>query len=443
MSIMPTIALPSASPAVPAPASLDAPLGIYLHVPFCAHVCPYCDFNTYAGQGGLIPRYVDALEREIARQGGALGGRDAATIFFGGGTPSLLSPSDIGRLVRACRGAFAVAADAEVTLEANPNGVDPAYFAGLLEAGVNRVSLGVQTQQRRGLRVLGRQHEATDAAAAFRAARDAGFANLSLDLIFGWPGQTPDGWVADLDTVLGWPGSAGGPDGPEHLSLYSLIVEPGTPMADAVARGILAVPDDDATADLYEAAIARMADAGYVHYEVANWAREPGLASRHNLGYWRNGDYLGLGAGAHGHLAGTSPALPGARRMQHLLPATWVAAVERGDDPTSNTEAIPPATAIGETMLLGLRLLRQGVAADAFLARHGIALDALYGATIAELAAKGLVERTPGGGVRLTSRGLLLANDVCAEFLDPALPETAVLLPGTERTLAVDVGSLA
>ncbi len=253
-----------------APSPPGAPLGLYLHVPFCAHVCPYCDFNTYAGQEALIPRYVAALERDVAAQGRMLDGRAAQTIFFGGGTPSLLPAEAIGRLIRACREAFAVAADAEVTLEANPNSVDEAYFAGLREAGVNRLSIGVQTLHRRGLRVLGRQHEASDAESALRAARAAGFDNLSLDLIFGWPGQTLDDWRSDLEIVLGWEGA------PEHLSLYSLIVEPGTPMADAVTRGILTVLNDDATADLYEAAMELLAGAGWEHYEVANFCRGRG-----------------------------------------------------------------------------------------------------------------------------------------------------------------------
>jgi oxygen-independent coproporphyrinogen-3 oxidase len=387
-----------------APLPPGAPLGIYLHVPFCAHVCPYCDFNTYSGQEALIPRYVDALEREIARQGAALEGRAASTIFFGGGTPSLLPAADVGRLVRAVREALDVRPDAEVSLEANPTSVGEAYFAGLLEAGVNRLSLGVQTQQRRGLRVLGRNHEAAEAAASFAAARAAGFANVSLDLIFGWPGQTPDAWANDLETVLGW-----GPKPPDHLSCYSLIVEPGTPMAEAVARGILRVPDDDAAADLYDAAIDRLGDAGYVHYEVANWARDETLPSRHNVIYWRNGDYVGAGAGAHGTIAGR-------RTMQHPLPKTWIEAVERGEAPVSNVEAIGPATAMGETMMLGLRLLREGVEDEAFRARHGQGLVDLYGPEIEELAGLGLLDRRPDR-VRLTRRGLMVANDVSVRFL--------------------------
>jgi oxygen-independent coproporphyrinogen-3 oxidase len=390
-----------------APLPPGAPLGIYLHIPFCAHICPYCDFNTYAGQDNLIPSYVDALVAEIERQGAVLAEngapRAAETIYIGGGTPSLLPAESVARIVAACRSAFAVAPDAEVTLEANPTSVDEAVFAGLLEAGINRLSLGVQTQHRRGLRTLGRNHEAADAAAAYRAARAAGFANISLDLIFAWPEQTPEMLAADLETVVGWEPA------PEHLSCYSLIVEPGTPMADAVARGILRVPDDDASADLYELVIETLARAGYSHYEVANWARSPELASRHNRIYWRNGEYVGAGAGAHGFIGGQ-------RTMQHLLPAAFIAAVERGEPPVSNVEEISPETSMGETMMLGLRLLDEGVCDDAFLARHGISLDSVYGGTIAEMTGLGLIERRQDR-VRLTPRGLMLANDVAARFL--------------------------
>ncbi len=386
-----------------APAQLGDPVGIYLHIPFCAHICPYCDFNTYAGQDGLIPRYVAAMEREIARQGAMLGHRPVATIFLGGGTPSLLTGDQVGQLVQSCRDAFDLAPDAEITLEANPNSLDMATCAGLLRAGVNRLSLGVQTRDRRGLRVLGRQHEAADAFTTFQSARRSGFNNLSLDLIFGWPGQTPESWRQDLETVLSWGGS------PEHLSLYHLIVEPGTPMADAVTRGILHPPDDDASADLYELAIDLLADAGYEHYEVANWARTPDLQSRHNLTYWRNGEWVGIGAGAHGQIEGR-------REMQHLLPKAFIEAVEHGKAPTSNVESVSPENARGETMMLGLRLLREGISPDAFAARHGNALEAIYGANIDELSELGLLETSPER-VRLTHRGLMVANEVCGRFL--------------------------
>lgn len=408
---MPAPSTPVRSPIAPAasdiaPAPPHAPVGVYLHVPFCAHICPYCDFNTFAGQNNLIPRYVEALAREVRSYHDVLDGREIATIFFGGGTPSLLTPQQVGTLIGACRDASPLAPDAEITLEANPNGIDADYLAALAQGGVNRLSIGVQTLAPRGLRTLGRLHGPQQAADALAAARAAGFVNVSLDLIFGWPGQTLAGWQDDLDRVLG--GALAG-HVPDHLSLYSLIVEPGTPMADAVARGILVTPDDDATADLYEAAIARLAAAGWTHYEVANWAASPALESRHNRIYWRNGDYLGAGAGSHGFLGGI-------RWMNHQLPATYCAAVEQGDPPRATEEDIEQRTAMGETMMLGLRLLDDGVSADAFAARHGRSLADAFGPIIADLTTRGLLECLPDR-VRLTPRGLMLANDVCAEFL--------------------------
>ncbi len=387
-----------------APTSSDSTIGIYLHVPFCAHICPYCDFNTFAGQDALIPRYVEALRKEIASNAEVAANRSVSSIFFGGGTPSLLTANQIRLLLDECRETFAFAADPEITLEANPNSVDQTYFEDLRVAGINRLSLGVQTTSRKGLRVLGRQHEAAEAEAAFLAARSAGFDNLSLDLIFGWPGQTIESWRQDLEAVVTWGG-----EGPEHLSLYSLIVEPGTPMADAVQRGILTVLDDDSTADLYEEAIRLMELAGYTHYEVANWAKPATRMSRHNAVYWRNGDFLGLGAGAHGTFGGR-------RTMNHLLPLTYIKAIETGEGSASNTEHIDNRTAIGETMMLGLRLLQEGVSGSDFERRHGVSLDNQFGPIIEEFVDLGLILRT-SDRITLTPRGLMLANDVCSRFL--------------------------
>lgn len=387
-----------------APLPRNAPIGLYVHVPFCAHICPYCDFNTYAGQESLIPRHHEATLRDMERQADSVEGRSAVTLYFGGGTPSLVPPEGIGRMVAMARDRYGLAPDAEVTLEANPNSVDEAYFAGLREAGVNRLSLGVQTLDRRGLRTLGRQHEAADAQAAFESARLAGFDNISLDFIFGWPGQTLETWRRDLAGVLAWGGA-----GPEHLSLYSLIIEPGTPMFEAATRGILIPLDDDAAADLYEAAIETLAEAGWTHYEVANWARRPDRFSRHNALYWRNGDFLAFGAGGHGTLAGR-------RTMNHLLPKTYIASIEAGQPGWSNLETISDRTAMGETMMLGLRLLNEGVTEAEFRARHGVDLMARFGPVIEELTGIGLLKHEQGR-VTLTERGLMLANDVCARFV--------------------------
>jgi oxygen-independent coproporphyrinogen-3 oxidase len=386
-----------------APLPVDSAIGIYIHIPFCAHICPYCDFTTYAGKENLIDRYTGCVERELGRRAWEAGDRAVATVFIGGGTPSLLDPDQVARILAACRAHFALEPDAEITMECNPNGLDTARLAGYRAAGVTRLSIGAQTFDRRGLRTLGRQHEASQVTEALVSAHQAGFANASLDFIFGWPNQTLEMWRRDLETVLSLP------EPPVHLSLYSLIVEPGTPFADAAARGILMMPDDDATADMYELAITTLAGGGWHHYEVANWSREAGGYSRHNAIYWRQGDYLGIGAGAYGTVRGT-------RAMNHLLPETYCQAIESGGSSVSNTEAIDAATSRAESMLLGLRLLDNGVNADAFAVRHGVTLDAIYGSTIDELVVLGLMERQ-AGGVRLTHRGLLLANDVIARFL--------------------------
>jgi len=387
-----------------APSRPDAPLGIYIHIPFCAHICPYCDFNTYAGQNERIPTYVEAVVADLGVEAERFGRLPVASIFFGGGTPSLLTVDQIALLMLAVQSGFGVAPDAEVTLEANPNGLSEEWLCGIRAAGVNRISIGLQTTDRRGLRTLGRMHEATDAESAVTMAVAAGFERISLDLIFGWPGQTLASWQNDLQTVLSWSDGA-----VRHLSLYSLIVEPGTPMADAVTRGIVTIPDDDATADLYEVAIAHMRAAGWQHYEIANFAATTEDQSVHNRIYWRNGSYLGVGAGAYGRTGAV-------RTMRHLLPATYTTEIGAGRSATSNAETIDPVTSAGETIMLGFRLLDEGIERAAFLQRYGVSLDELYGPTLSEHIRLGLVDDL-GDRIRLTSRGMMVANDVCAAYL--------------------------
>lgn len=387
-----------------APSLPSDPLSVYIHIPFCAHICPYCDFTTYAGKGALIPHYVESATREIEMCAELVGGRKVDTIFFGGGTPSLLDGLQIATLLDQCRSSFDLASRAEVSLEANPNGLTAERLSAYRQAGVNRLSIGAQTFDRRGLRLLGRQHEAADVFTALDIAREAGFEQISLDLIFAWPGHTIERWRSDLERLVAFDEKT-----LTHLSLYSLIVEPGTPFADAAARGILQMPDDDAAADLYEMAISTLADAGWMHYEVANWARRPGDVSRHNIQYWRNGDYLGIGAGAHGTIAGR-------RTMNHLLPETYCQAIEGGLPAHSNVETIESRVAEGETMMLGLRLLVDGINRDSFRARHGRSMDDAFGATVSDLVELGLLD-DDGARVRLTDRGLMLANDVAERFL--------------------------
>lgn len=388
-----------------APAAPGSEIGVYVHVPFCAHICPYCDFNTYAGLSQLIPAYVAAVEQEIALQAADFAGRPAASLFLGGGTPSQLSGAQVGQIIDAAREAFDFVQNAEVTIETNPNDLTEAYCAALLDAGVNRLSIGAQTLDRRGLRTLGRKHEAADTLRSLADAHRAGFRNISLDFIYGWPGQSAERWRSDLTQILSGDDSVT----PQHLSLYSLIVEPGTPMADAVTRGILTPADDDTAADFAEIAQEVLAEAGWVHYEIANWAAAPAFVSRHNAIYWRNGDYAGIGAGAHGHSGGK-------RVMNQPSPQRYIASLADGGTPRTNTETITEETAIGETMMLGLRLLTAGVNRDAFLFRHGVSLDTLFAEPMARMQAQGLL-LDDGETVRLTERGAMLANSVAAEFL--------------------------
>lgn len=392
---------------LPVPLPRTSAAGLYVHVPFCAHICPYCDFNTYAGQSALISRYVEAVSLEMRQMAdGVQPAGGAPTLFFGGGTPSLLTAAQVGQIISHSRELYGLQPDAEITLEANPENLEPGYLADLLRVGVNRLSIGVQSQQRAGLRVLGRGHRSVQAGSAFTSARAAGFANISLDFIFSWPGQTMTEWDADLATILDW--------NPEHVSLYSLIIEPGTPMHVAVQRGILSALDDDSAADQYERAVETLAAAGWEHYEVANWAREPRFRSRHNQLYWQNGPYHGFGAGAHGTLSAV-------RHSNILLPSAYAAAVERGERPVALAEALSPATELGETLMLGLRLLIDGVSMPDVMARHGVDPRLHYAAEITRLTEIGMLawDSPARERLRLTARGTLLANDVCAEFLPP------------------------
>ncbi len=390
-------------------------LALYLHIPFCAARCAYCDFNTYAGLERLYEPLVAALVEEIRRAGAARCRPPVHTVFIGGGTPTVLPPELLGKVLDACYQAFAVASDAEITCEANPGTVDQASFGALRAMGINRLSLGVQSFDDAELRWLGRIHSADEAEAAFQAARKAGFDNINLDFIFGLPGQTPETWARTLERAVAL--------GPEHLSLYSLTVEHGTPLYDRVRRGLAAVPDDDLAADLYEQAGATLAVAGYEQYEISNWAhlrstkresrtsesRIPPLACRHNLVYWRREPYLGCGPGAH--------SFDGLRRWWNVKPVPeYIGRITAGRSPERDGEIIDRDTAMGEFMMLGLRLVGEGVTEARFREQFGLGLDEVFREQIGRLVAQGLLERLPDR-VRLTQRGRLLGNRAFGEFL--------------------------
>ncbi len=380
---------------------------LYLHIPFCKVRCAYCDFNTYAGLDDQIRPYVQALAAEVRGVGAAAARPAAHTVFFGGGTPSLLPLNDLAMVLTALSDSFALTPDAEITLEANPGTVSRAYLEGLRELGVNRLSFGVQSSHPHELRLLDRLHLFGDAAQAVSWARSAGFDDVNLDLIFALPHQTLDLWRQTVERTLGL--------GPDHVSAYALSLEHGTPMRAWVHRGLLPMPDPDLAADMYLLADELLMRNGFVQYEISNWSR-PGHACRHNLQYWRNLPYLGFGAGAHGYAHGQ-------RYSNVLAPSAYIERLNAGSPTTfplspalQQSTTIERDDEIGETMMMGLRLTDEGVALAAFAQRFGQPLDERFGREIRQLTARGLVEITDGR-LRLTRDGRLLGNQVFREFV--------------------------
>ena len=377
--------------------SEDPGFGVYVHIPFCLHRCHYCDFNAYAGQGDLHGPYVDALCRSIERWQGSV--RPATSVFFGGGTPSLLPARELARVLDAVRSLTGLAPGAEVTIEVNPETVDETAFEALLEAGFGRFSVGVQSLSAPVLRALGRQHPPEVALAALRAARQAGVSDLNVDLIYGSPWETPQDWQASLEGALAF--------GPEHLSIYALTVEEGTPLASLVAARRVPDVDEDVQADRWAYANVRLRAAGYERYEVSNHCL-PGHASRHNVLYWSAGDYLGFGAGAHGHLEG--------RRWWNVrLPRDFIAAVSSRRSVEAGFETLSADARVGEALMLGLRL-DGGVDLAGFERRFGGQGLHAREPVVSKLIGRGLLERD-GGRLRLGAHATLVANEALAALL--------------------------
>ncbi len=385
---------------------------LYIHVPFCRQRCSYCDFNTYAGQEHLRAAYVEAVCRELRfLAAGASERLPVHTVYFGGGTPSLLSPQQVAQVLEAVAQHFALTAGAEVTLEANPATVDEAALRALRRAGVNRLSLGMQSAHPDDLRLLERDHDFVAVIRTVVAARRAGFDNLNLDLIFGLPQQPLARWQQTVELALGL--------APEHFSLYALTLEHGTPLAHWVAHGLVPAPDDDLAAEMYLWADRRLREVGFAQYEISNWA-QPGRACRHNLQYWRNRPYLGVGAGAHGYAAGV-------RTMNVLTPAAYIRRLQAEDarprpfprtPATVEARRLSEADEMAETMMMGLRLTAEGVCRAAFARRFGRSLEAVYGEKIRRLMALGLLTWSADGEcLRLTSRARLVGNWVFREFV--------------------------
>lgn len=374
-------------------------LGLYLHIPFCAAICNYCNFNRGLFDAELKDRYVTALLDEIRSTPGAERMREADTIYFGGGTPSLLSPRDVAGIVSACREAFIIASDAEVTLEANPETVSVETLSGFLAAGVNRLSVGVQSLRDEELRRLSRLHGAARAREAVAEARRAGFENLSLDLMMWLPQQSPEAWLESVDGAIALQ--------PEHVSLYLLEVYANSPLRDEMARARWSqAPDEDAVA-MYLAAMERLDASGLVQYEISNVAR-PGRLSRHNTKYWSDGDWIGFGCGAHSTLA--------ARRWRNIASIEeYVARVSSGVSPRTDIRERSDEERLGDALFTGLRLT-DGVDLDAVNQRYHTDVWARFGAELQPFVDEGMLVRD-AARLRLTRAGMLLANEVMAVFV--------------------------
>ncbi|MCK1795888.1 radical SAM family heme chaperone HemW [Streptomyces sp. XM4193] len=410
--------MPSALPdgeAVPEDGSLpasalhgaaDRPLGFYLHVPYCASRCGYCDFNTYTatelrGSGGVLAsrdNYAGTLVEEVRLARKVLGGdeRRVESVFVGGGTPTLLPAADLGRMLAAVREEFGLTRDAEITTEANPESVDPRYLSELREAGFNRISFGMQSAREHVLRVLDRGHTPGRPEACVAEARAAGFEHVNLDLIYGTPGESDDDWRATLDAALG--------AGPDHISAYALIVEEGTGLARRIRRGEVPMTDDDVHADRYLIAEEALSAAGYHWYEVSNWATTERGRCRHNELYWTGADWWGAGPGAHSHVGGV-------RWWNVKHPGAYAAALARGHSPGAGRELLSAEDRRVERILLELRLV----------AGCPLELLAPAGARAAREAVAGGLLRAPeyeAGYAALTLRGRLLADAVVRDLVD-------------------------
>ncbi|MEX3010960.1 radical SAM family heme chaperone HemW [Hoeflea sp. TYP-13] len=380
--------------------NLDPGFGIYVHWPFCAAKCPYCDFNSHVRHQAVDqPRFVGAFQREIRQMRAMTGTREVTSVFFGGGTPSLMEPHTVDGILSAIGNAWHMPDDIEITLEANPTSVEAERFKGYRTAGVNRVSLGVQSLDESDLKVLGRMHTVDEALTAIELARST-FPRLSFDLIYARPGQTVTGWELELKQAIGYAA--------DHLSLYQLTIEQGTPFYGLHRSGKLKVPDEDLSADLYQATQELTEKHGLPAYEVSNHA-EPGAESRHNLTYWRYGDYVGLGAGAHGRLTSHNGKVG---TVNKRIPEDWLRQVESLGHGMESEERMDSDAQADELMLMGLRL-REGMDLARWQGLSGRRVDADKEEF---LISHGLLERIGNSRLRCTPAGMMVLDAVVADL---------------------------
>jgi len=401
----------------PKPIVPNQGMGLYIHVPFCATKCPYCDFNTYQGIESLLEPYLEALTTEIQLWGRVLSNPTVNTVFLGGGTPSYLPEHHLPRIFEVINSSFVLREDAEITVEANPDDLNQSNCTAWLRLGINRLSIGVQSLDDGMLKLLGRRHDSRQAINAVEAAQVAGFTNVNLDLMYGLPGQSMDQWQDTLQRVASL--------SPKHLSLYALTPEEGTPLHQWLKDGSVPNPDSDLAADMYQHARDHLAEAGFHHYEISNWSL-PHCQAIHNLGYWRNLPYLGVGPGAHSRLGAyrfwdvSSPRsyLAKVKKWAASNPGAYQGLTEaalESASPVDGWEHISPEIDSSEMMILGLRLL-DGMDLGEASARVGQDLEAIYGAQIDELTGLGLLERS-NGLLRLTTETYLVANQVFTRFV--------------------------
>lgn len=389
--------------------SSPAPLSVYIHIPFCESRCSYCAFNIYTDLGYLVPAYMRALCQEIKFAAANSADREIRTVYFGGGTPSLIAASYYRDILHCLSGHFSLTADVEVSLEANPNDISTAYLSGLRDVGINRLSIGMQSASQRVLALFERRHDLAAVEGAVHCARQADFDNVNLDVIFGSPGETLDEWKRTVDAILGY--------APEHISMYGLELKGGTALRAQVDAGALPVPLDDTFADMYEYASHQLEGAGYAQYEISNWSR-PQRECRHNLQYWRNLPYLGFGAGAHGFADGV-------RYANIANPVRYVESLKERASAAYDfplTPAVAKSTRVSgredlyETVMMSIRLIREGIHRPTFQRRFGVEIAERFPEGIGKMETLGLIH-VESDRVRLSERGRLLSNAVIRELV--------------------------
>jgi len=372
---------------------------LYIHIPFCLSKCPYCSFVSYTGMDRLHQRYAAALLREAEWLSNTISFPPLSTLFLGGGTPTLLPGRQLAEIVTGCTGLFGLSDQAEISIEANPKTIDPAKLTQLRESGITRLSIGVQSFNDRELHSLGRPHSAADATEAVRQARQSGFDNISLDLMYGLPGQNHTSWQQSLEQALSL--------APSHLSLYELTVEKGTPYHLQLTQGQLDLPDEEEVAAMDQISATLCHKSGLAQYEISNYAR-PGQECRHNINYWQNGPYLALGAGAVG-------CLDGRRQQKTRDPQRYCEQIEAGQSVVQEEEYLERESSFRETVIMGLRM-HCGVSREHLQRRYGMDLHGCYGTTLTQLIDQGLLEMSTSH-LRLTARGRTFANQVMAELV--------------------------